>query len=92
MRKSRLPISCIIGGPVIGFFQLLRTSQLNSLSVSHTRANWQAESLTSYELGWFPVTSERFPVHSRQVGSPTEIVNVCSVGQWQEGQFFSGAT
>ena len=36
------------------------------LSLSHKRANWQAQSLTSYELGWFSVNSERFPVHSRQ--------------------------
>ena len=62
----------------------------NFLSISHTRANCQAESSMSYELGWFSVNRQRFPVHSWQVRGPTEIVGVCSVGQWQRGTFFSG--
>ena len=53
------------------------------LILSHTRANWQAESSTSYELGWFTVNRQHFPVHSWQVEGPAEIVGVYSVGQWQ---------
>ena len=60
------------------------------LKLSHTRANWQAESSTSYELGWFSVNSQRFRVHSWQVEGPTEIVGVYSVGQWQPGTFLAG--
>ena len=33
------------------------------LSISHMRANLQAKSSTSYELGWFAVNRKRFPVH-----------------------------
>ena len=60
------------------------------LSIRHTRANWQSESSTSYELGWFSVNRQRFPVHSRQVEGPTEIVGIYSVGQWQQGKFLTG--
>ena len=47
-----------------GFLALYSVQKLN---ISHTRANWQAESSTSYELFWFSVNRQRFPVHSWQV-------------------------
>ena len=68
---------------------MLAMVKVKKLSISHTRANWQAESSTSYELGWFLVNRQRFPVHSWQVEGPTEIIGVYSAGQWQRGTFLA---
>ena len=57
--------------------------------ISHTRANRQTESSTSYELGWFSVNRQHFRVYSWQTKGSTEIVSVYSIGQWQRGTFFS---
>ena len=57
-------------------------NKLSGLGFSHTTTNWQTESSTSYELGWFSVNRQQFPVHLWQVEGATEIVGVYSVAQW----------
>ena len=65
-------------------------TNFKGLSINYTRANWQTKSSTSYELGRFAASRQRFPVHSWQMEGPTKIAGVYSVGQWQWGVFFCG--
>ena len=67
---------------------LFKVGVNNSLSVSHTRANWQAEPSTSYKLGWFSV-NVFLSIRDRWEVPPKSLAFTASAND-NEGSFLAG--